>query len=69
LERAHQGRWALFFAGSLVGVFPEFEDAATEAVDRFDLGPYLIRQVGVEAIQLSSSLVFRPSHANSAGGV
>ena len=68
LEAEHSGRWAVFHAGEYVGVFPDFEQAASEAVERFGAGPYLIRQIGVEAIQLSSALVFRPAHAG-AGGV
>jgi hypothetical protein len=69
LEAKHRGKWAVFHAGQYVGVFLEFDQAATEAVERFGSGPYLIRQVGVEKIQLSSTLIFRPSHAHSAGGV
>lgn len=69
LETKHRGEWAVFHSGDLVGVFGGFEEAATEAVERFGNGPYLIRQIGVERIQLSSTMIFRPSHAHSAGGV
>lgn len=69
LEAKHHGEWAVFQAGQFVGVFAEFESAAAEAVERFGAGPYLIRQIGVEAIQLSSTMVFRPAHAASPGGV
>lgn len=69
LENEHRGEWAVFHSGDLVGVFSDFEGAATEAVERFGSGPYLIRQIGVEKIQLSSTMMFRPSHAHSAGGV
>jgi len=67
LEAGHVGEWAVFYSGEFVGVFPLFEEAATVAVDRFGSGPYLIRQVGVETIPLSSTMVFRPSHASSSG--
>lgn len=63
LEASHGGRWAVFHQEDFVGVFSEFEDAATEAIERFDLGPYLIRQIGVEVIPVSSTAVFRPLHA------
>jgi hypothetical protein len=53
----------------LIDVYPEFENAASEAVDRFGDGPYLIRQIGVESIQLSSAMVFRPAHAHGPGGL
>jgi len=69
LERHHRGKWAVFHAGQFVGIYADFEEAATDAVERFDRGPYLIRQIGVEEIPLSSTLVFRPSHARSASRV
>jgi hypothetical protein len=69
LEAKHRGEWAVFHSGRFVGVYPEFESAASEAVERFGEGPYLIRQIGVETIQLSSTMVFRPAHAHRPGGV
>ncbi len=65
LETNHNGKWAVFHSGQFVGAYSVFEDAASEAVERFGAGPYLIRQIGVEAIQLSSTMVFRPAHALS----
>jgi hypothetical protein len=69
LEAKHAGAWVLVHAGRLIGVFPVFESAASQAVEQFGAGPYLIRQVGVEAIQLSSAMVFRPAHVHGPGGV
>jgi hypothetical protein len=69
LEARHPRQWAVFHAGQLIDVYPEFENAASEAVDRFGDGPYLIRQIGVESIQLSSAMVFRPAHAHGPGGL
>jgi len=69
LEAKHRGKWVVFHSGSFVGAYREFESAASEAVERFGSGPYLIRQVGVETIQLSSAMIFRPAHAHRAGGV
>ncbi|HEY2658844.1 MAG TPA: hypothetical protein VGI79_03925 [Caulobacteraceae bacterium] len=69
LEAKHHGEWAVFHSGGFVGVYPEFETAASEAVERFGVGPYLIRQIGVEAIQLSSAMVFRPAHAHGPSGL
>ena len=69
LEANHLGEWVVFHSGSFVGVYPDFENAASEAVERFGEGPYLIRQVGVEAIQLSSAMIFRPAHAHGASGI
>jgi hypothetical protein len=69
LEANHHGEWAVFRAGALVGVYPDFQSAAGDAFDQFGVGPYLIRQVGVEAIQISSAMVFRPAHAHGSGGL
>ena len=69
LEAEHGGEWAVFHCGDFVGVYSAFEEAASDAVERFGAGPYLIRQIGVEAIQLSSAMIFRPAHAHGPGGV
>src|SRR5580693_3554193 len=63
LEAEHQGEWVVFHAGKLVGAFSDFEAAATLAVERFDEGPYLIRQVGAGPVQLPGGMIFRPAHA------
>ena len=69
LEAHHLRDWALFHDGAFVGVFADFEAAATVAVDRFDSGPYLIRQVGAGPVQLPGGMVFRPAHALDTGGL
>jgi len=69
LEAQHPNEWVLFHAGQLIDAFPDFEAAATVAVDRFDRGPFLIRQVGAEAIQLPGGMVFRPAHALDTSGL
>ncbi len=68
LEANHRGQWAVFHAGDFIGVYPDFESAASEAVERFDAGPYLIRQIGVEAISPPFGIVFRLAHAHSGLG-
>lgn len=62
LETEHQGRWVVFHQGAFVGAYADFEAAATDAVARFDQGPYLIRQVGAAPVQLSGGMVFTPAH-------
>ena len=69
LEATHLHDWVLFHDGRFVGAFPDFEAAATTAVDRFDHGPYLIRQVGAGLIQLAGGMVFRPAHALDTSGL
>jgi hypothetical protein len=69
LEKTHLNAWALFHEGQFVDAFQDFEAAATVAVDRFDHGPYLIRQVGAGTVQLPGGMVFRPAHALDTGGL
>jgi len=70
LETTHHKEWAVFHSGELQGVFPDFETAATVAVDRFGPGACLIRQLGAPAaIQLPGGMIFTPSHALSASRV
>ncbi|MDR3510531.1 MAG: hypothetical protein P4L73_02770 [Caulobacteraceae bacterium] len=69
LEAEHLHAWALFHDGKLVDTFADFEAAATIAVERFDQGPFLIRQVGAGPVQLPGGMVFRPAHALDTGGL
>jgi len=70
LEAEHHRQWVVFHQGILAGVFPDFETAAATAVERFDRGPYLIRQVGApETVQLPGGMVFTPAHVLSASRV
>ena len=64
LEADHPRAWVVFHRGSYIDAYPDFEAAASDAVDRFDDGPYLIRQVGAApAVQLHGGMIFTPSHA------
>jgi hypothetical protein len=69
LEAHHLHAWVLFRDGQFVEAFPDFESAATVAVDRFEHGGYLIRQVGAGPVQLPGGMVFRPAHALDTGGL
>jgi hypothetical protein len=69
LEAAHHNEWVLFHGGAFIDAFPDFETAATLAVERFDEGPYLIRQVGAGTVQLPGGMIFRPAHALDTGGL
>jgi hypothetical protein len=66
LEAQHFEEWAVFHSGEFIGVYPDFEAAANDALERFDRGPYLIRQIGVEKFVLSSTMTARPVHADRA---
>jgi hypothetical protein len=69
LEARHLKEWVVFHQGRFEGVFADFESAAESALDRFDRGPYLIRQVGAGPVQLSGGMVFQPSHAHGSGRI
>jgi len=67
LESRRRGEWVVFHQGQFVGAYPDFEAAAADAVERFDAGPYLIRQVGAPPVQLPGGMVFTPAHVLGAG--
>lgn len=68
LEADHLGEWVVFQGGRYVGVFEDFEAAASDAADRFDAGPYLIRRLGAPAtVQLSGGMIFTPAHVLDSG--
>jgi hypothetical protein len=69
LEARNLKEWVVFYHGQFEGVFPDFESAAESAVDRFDRGPYLIRQIGAGPIQLPGGMIFQPAHAHGSGRV
>ena len=69
LEADHFHEWAVFCRDEFVETFPDFQAAATMAVDRFGDGPYLIRQIGAGPVQLPGGMIFRPAHALDTGGL
>ena len=60
LEADHMGKWVLLHDQQVIGFYESFEVAASEAVDRFGNGPFLIRQIGAEPITLPASVMYRP---------
>jgi hypothetical protein len=68
LEAEHDHEWALFHGGAYVGTFKDFETAAEVALERFDVGPYLIRQIGAPPVQLPGGMIFTPAHSFGPGG-
>ena len=63
LEAEHLNEWVLFHRGRFVDAFPDFDSAAASAVERFDQGPYLIRQVGAPPVLLPGGRVFTPAQS------
>ena len=59
LESQHFGQWVVFHNQKLIGTYKGFEEAATEATERFGRGPYLIRQVGAPPMRLPASVQYR----------
>ena len=50
LFKHHTGKWVVFHDGKLVNIFDTLDAAATEALQRFGRGPYLIRRVGISSL-------------------
>ncbi len=70
LESDHPRDWVVFHKGAFIAAYPDFQAAAADAVERFEQGPFLIRQVGGPAtVSLSGGMIFTPSHAVVAGRV
>ena len=67
LETDHLGEWALVHDEVLVRLYPSFEDAASEAVQQFGRGPYLIREIGAAPMTLPASVLCRPVQDNAVG--
>ena len=66
LEIDFLGKWVVMYDETLIGTYESLQDAANEAVTRFGLGPYLIKQVGKPSvISLPASLLYRPVSATS----
>jgi len=63
LENQHMGEWVLVSGEQLIGVFPSFDEAATDAVQKFGRGPYLIRQVGAPPVSMPASVMYHPDYA------
>jgi hypothetical protein len=64
LEAQHRGKWVLIHGKELVGLFDDFDAAATAAVAKFGRGPYLIRQVGAAPVTLPASAMYVFADAN-----
>jgi len=62
LETEHLGEWVIFHDEKLFGTYKDFHDAATDAVENFGRGPYLIREVGACTTRVPMS-VMRGSYA------
>lgn len=70
LEAAYPKQWVVIHAGVFEGVFPDFEHAATHAVEKFNSEACLIRQLcAPPAIQLPGGMIFTPAHALSSSRV
>ncbi len=58
LEATHMGEWVVVHDCKISGFYPTFEDAAEYAVENFQNGSYVIRQVGAPSITLPASVMY-----------
>jgi uncharacterized protein (DUF1330 family) len=61
----HRGKYVVFRSGKFIDAYDTFQNAASAAVNKFGLGPYLIRQVrsAQEIRPLPASVAYRPMYA------
>ena len=67
IEADHFGEWVVVHNEEIVDFYASFEEAATEAVEKFGRGPYLIRQVGEPPITLPASVLYVPITEHTGG--
>ncbi|MCY4577992.1 MAG: hypothetical protein OXD31_03000 [Chloroflexi bacterium] len=60
LERDRKGDWVIFHDEKLIGIYENFQDAAQDALDKYGLGPYLIKQIGVPVPAVRPFLLYTP---------
>ena len=60
LECDHFGQWVVLHSKEVAGFYPDFEEAAAQAIEQFGRGPYLIRQIGVLPPPLPASVLYQP---------
>ena len=65
LELHHDGKWVVICEGDFVDAFDTLDAAASEAINRFGRGPYLIRRVGAPPLTLPASVMIREPHATN----
>jgi hypothetical protein len=58
LERDHLGKWVVIHEQEVVGIFDNFDAAASDAVRKFGHGPYLIRQIGAPPMVMPASAMY-----------
>jgi hypothetical protein len=58
LKADHEGKFALVHGDEFIDVFTSYEDAIKAGYARFDLEPFLVKQIhGLEQVQLITRLV------------
>ena len=63
LELDHAGKWVIIHEETLIGSYDSSQLAAEEAIRRFGHGPYLIRKVGAQPVNLP--LVVTKGHGHA----
>ena len=58
LEREHAGKWVLIHGEDVVDVYDTFQTAAEAGLRLYGNGPFLIRQVGQDKIELPASVTY-----------
>ena len=63
LEAKHMGEWVVVYDEKLAGLYPDFHEAAKDAVTRFGRGPYHIKQIGEPPFTMKPFVLFGSKRA------
>ena len=58
LEKEHPGKFVLIYGDDVIDTFDTFDAAATEGLRQFGRGPFLIREVGREKLEISAAVLY-----------
>ena len=66
LNQHHAGKFVLIYNGKFIASYDNFDNAAKDAVEKFGIGPYLIRQVGAPTeMTMPASVAHRLHYAHN----
>ena len=63
LEKSFMHQWVVIYDEELVGIFPDFQEAAHSAVTQFGPGPYHIKKIGEPPLKIATSWRFVQTRA------
>lgn len=65
LQTEHPGKFVLVHGDEVIDTFDTFDAAASDGLRRFGKGPFLIREVGRENLDISAAVVYGLTDAHT----